>query len=154
MLEYEHIISFDRTELRVKVGTVWNVVSYDEIVEIFIDELNYSVMKLSNGKRYNTDIPIKIFEKHLPFIFFKYKRSGIINLAYISSYFNENRKLRINQKDGVFRYVSRYLKDGFYAKIQKISRIALPCEACKFCTKKESCADIAPFILHPTVIHK
>jgi DNA-binding LytR/AlgR family response regulator len=153
-MKYEHMIAFDRTALRVKVGIVWNVVSYDEIVKIFIDDLNYSVIKLSNDKKYHIDIPIKIFEKNLPLIFFKYNRSGIINLAYISSYFNEHRKQRINLKDGTFLYVSRYLKDIFHDKIQDLSRIALPCEACKFCTKKERCADIAPFVLHPTVNHK
>jgi hypothetical protein len=152
-MKYNHLIVFDKTELRVKVGIVWNFISYDKIVELFIDDLNFSVIKLSDDKKYYTDIPIKIFEANLPLIFFKYKRYGIINLAYMSSYFNENRKLRINLKDGTFHYVSRHLKDVFYDKIQNLSRIALPCDACRFCTKKESCADIAPFVLHnPTAI--
>jgi DNA-binding LytR/AlgR family response regulator len=146
-MKYECMVVFDKTELRIKVGVVWNVISYEKIIEIFIDDINYSVIRVSDDKKYNTDIPIKIFEKNLPMIFFKYKRSGIINLAYINSYFNENRKLRVNLKDGTFLYVSRYLKENFYAKMHDLSRISLPCDACRFCTKKESCADIAPYVL-------
>ncbi|MDR2027785.1 MAG: LytTR family transcriptional regulator DNA-binding domain-containing protein [Prevotellaceae bacterium] len=151
-MKYKHLIVFDRTELRIKAGIVWNFIPYDKIVELSVDDLNLSVIKLSDDKKYYIDIPIKIFEANLPLIFFRYKRSGIINLAYISSYLNEHRKLRINLKDGTFHYVSRYLKDAFHDKIQNLSRIALPCDACRFCTKKESCADISPFVRHdPTV---
>jgi DNA-binding LytR/AlgR family response regulator len=142
-----HVV-FDRTELGVKIRNGWEFYPYEDIIEIRAD-VRYSEITIFNIKiPLCIDVPLKIFAENLPLIFFKYKRSGIINLAYISSYLNEDRKLRINLKDGTFHYVSRYLKDVFYDKIQNLSRISLPCDTCKFCTKKESCADIAPFVRH------
>jgi DNA-binding LytR/AlgR family response regulator len=148
MNKHDSLIVFDRLELRMKIKSGWISISYDKIVEVYKD-MDYSIVRLSDNQKYYIDIPIKVFAEILPLIFFRYKRSGIINLAYIHSFFIEHRKLRIILKDGASHYVSRYLSDAFHLRINSLPRISLPCEKCLFCTKKEHCEDFSPFSLPP-----
>ena len=97
MNKYDSLIVFDRTKLRIKIKSGWIFISYDKIVEVY-KEMNYSVVRLFDNQKHYIDVPINVFAEILPLVFFKYKRSGIINLAYIRSFFIEHRKLRITLK--------------------------------------------------------
>ena len=137
-------IYFDRTKLGIKVRLGWIWYMYDEII-LIISELNYSVVHTSDCKIHYIDTPLKKISEKLPFIFFKFRRSGIVNLAYMKSYFNEKNKLKIQLLNNNICIVSRYLKKDFFQKINSLLRLSLPCEKCKSCTKRETCDDLKDF---------
>ena len=137
-------ICFDRTKLGIKVRLGWIWYMYDEII-VIISDLNYSVVHTSDCKIHYLDSPLKIFSEKLPLIFFKFRRSGIVNLAYMKSYFTEKNKLKIQLLNNNIYIVSRYLKKDFHLKINSLLTLSLPCEKCKLCTKRESCYDLKNF---------
>jgi hypothetical protein len=138
-------VVFDRTELGIKVRNEWKFYPYEEIIAIHSD-LHYSEITVSNLKiPLCADVPLKTFAENLPLIFFKYSRSGIINLGYMQSYNSQNKALVITMINGTFYTVSRYLKISFVQKITTLKRKSLPCEKCKSCTKRGTCEDMASF---------
>ncbi|MDR0602771.1 MAG: LytTR family transcriptional regulator DNA-binding domain-containing protein [Bacteroidales bacterium] len=139
-----HVI-FDRTELGIKVKNAWKFYSYETIVEIHADS-HYSEIIISNIKiPVCVDVPLKIFAENLPLIFFKYSRSGIINLGYMLSYCTKNKTIEIKTINEICYTVSRYLKDSFNYRMETLNRKSLPCEKCKVCTKRGTCGDMIPF---------
>jgi DNA-binding LytR/AlgR family response regulator len=142
-------VVFDRTELGIKVKNGWKFYPYEEIIEIRADS-HYSEVTVSGIKTpVCVDIPLRIFAENLPVIFFKYKRSGIINLGYMKSYFSQNNTIVIKMANEVSYTVSRYLKGSFVYKIATLKRKSLPCEKCKSCTKRGTCEDMMPFTISP-----
>jgi len=144
MSNKEADIEFYRTRIGIKLKNGYKFYYYYEIVEVFSDA-RYSVINTSDSKSYYVSTPIKLFEKRFPYIFFKYKRSGLVNLAYMVSYSNENKKTIIYLKNNNSHLISRYLRNNFYSRIQNLD-ISLPCEICKTCIKRTYCPDVAPFI--------
>jgi DNA-binding LytR/AlgR family response regulator len=142
---HSHVV-FDRTELGIKVKNEWKFYPYEEIIEIRTDS-HYSEIIVSGIKTVIicVDVPLKIFAENLPVIFFKYRRSGIINLGYMQSYCLRNNTIIIKMANEVFYTISRYLKDNFAYKIATLQRKSLPCEKCKSCTKRGTCEDMTPF---------
>jgi DNA-binding LytR/AlgR family response regulator len=139
-----HVV-FDRTELGVKIRNGWKFYPYEDIIEIRADA-RYSEITIFNIKiPLCIDVPLKIFAENLPLIFFKYNRSGIVNLAYMQSYNSTNKILVIKMLNENCYTVSRYLKASFIYKIATLKRKSLPCEQCKACTKRGSCEDMIPF---------
>jgi DNA-binding LytR/AlgR family response regulator len=140
-----HII-FDRTELGIKIKTGWKFYPYEDIIEIHADA-HYSDIKLSKIKTpVCVNVPIKIFAENLPLIFFRYNRSGIINLGYMQAYKSKGKSIEITVNDACYT-VSRYLKASFDYRIVTLSRKSFPCEKCKTCTKRETCGDMTPFTI-------
>jgi DNA-binding LytR/AlgR family response regulator len=138
-------VVFDRTELGIKVRNEWKFYPYEEIIEIHSDS-HYSEITVSNIKTpFCVDVPLKIFAENLPLIFFKYNRSGIINLGYMQTYNSQNKTTVIKMINGTFHTVSRYSKISFVQKIANLKRKSLPCEKCKSCTKRGTCDDMASF---------
>ncbi|MDR2467172.1 MAG: LytTR family transcriptional regulator DNA-binding domain-containing protein [Prevotellaceae bacterium] len=138
-------VKFDRTALGIKVRTEWKFHPYEEIVEIHVDS-PYSEITVNKVKTpVCVDVPLRMFAENLPLIFFKYNRSGIINLGYIQSYCYKNNTIVIKMASGCSRIVSRYLKDKFLSKMEYLKRISLPCEKCKSCTKRGTCEDMETF---------
>jgi DNA-binding LytR/AlgR family response regulator len=138
-------VSFDRIKLGIKSKSEYKYYFYYDIVKIFSDS-RYSVIKTSDSKLHYVDVPIKLFEKCLPLIFFKYHRSGIVNLGYMQKYSIENRKIKIYLEDDSSHFISRYSKDIFFRLIQNLNNLSLPCETCKTCTKRVNCPEFEPFI--------
>jgi DNA-binding LytR/AlgR family response regulator len=139
-----HVV-FDRTELGIKVKNGWQFYPYETIIEIHADS-HYSEVTISNIKvPICVDISLKIFAENLPLIFFKYSRSGIVNLGYMQSYKSKNKTIEIKMTNETCYMVSRYLKDSFNYRIATLSRKSLPCEKCETCTKRGTCGDMMPF---------
>jgi DNA-binding LytR/AlgR family response regulator len=138
-------ICFDRVKLGIKVRSGWIFYMYDEIITILSD-LRYSIINTSDLKIHYIDIPLKTFDGKLPLIFFKFRRSGIVNLAYMKSFLIEENQLKIHMLNNSIYTISRYLKNDFYLRINNLNRMSLPCERCKSCTKRETCNDLKDFI--------
>jgi DNA-binding LytR/AlgR family response regulator len=140
-----HIV-FDRTELGVKVRTGWKFYPYEDIIEIHADS-HCSEIRISNVKiPVCVDVALKIFAENLPLIFFRYKRSGIINLGHMQSYKSKGKTLEITV-NGIYYTVSRYLKASFDYRMATLTRKSFPCEKCKTCTKRGTCGDMTPFTI-------
>jgi DNA-binding LytR/AlgR family response regulator len=138
-------VLFDRTELGIKVRNEWKFYPYEEVIAIHSDS-HYSEITISNIKTpHCVDVPLKRFAENLPLIFFKYNRSGIINLGYMQSYNSQNKTIVIKMTNETFYTVSRYMKVDFIYKITSLKRKSLPCEKCKSCTKRGTCGDMTPF---------
>jgi DNA-binding LytR/AlgR family response regulator len=138
---------FDRTELGIKVKNGWKFYPYETIIEIRADS-HYSDITISNIKiPLCVNVPLKIFAENLPLIFFKYSRSGIINLGYMQSYDFKNKTIEIKMANETCYTVSRYLKNSFDYKLATLNRKSLPCEKCKTCTKIGTCDDMTPFMV-------
>jgi DNA-binding LytR/AlgR family response regulator len=139
-----HVV-FDRTELGIKVKNRWKFYPYEAIIEIRADS-HYSDITISNIKvPLSVDVPLKIFAENLPLIFFKYSRSGIVNLGHMQSYNSKNKTVEIKMANEICYLVSRYLKDSFEYRLATLNRKSLPCEKCKTCTKRGTCGDMMPF---------
>jgi DNA-binding LytR/AlgR family response regulator len=139
-----HVV-FDRTELGVKVKTGWRVYPYENIIEIHADA-HYSAIIISKVKvPVCVDVPLKILAENLPLIFFRYSRSGIVNLGYMQSYSSKGKNIEITATNGTCYTVSRYLKASFGYRMETLTRRSFPCEKCKTCTKRETCDDMTPF---------
>ncbi|MDR0726428.1 MAG: LytTR family transcriptional regulator DNA-binding domain-containing protein [Prevotellaceae bacterium] len=139
-------VIFDRTELGIKVKTGWKFYPYEDIIEIHADA-HYSDIRISKIKMpVCVDVPIRIFAENLPLIFFKYNRSGIINLGYMQSYKSRGKVIEIMVND-ICYIVSRYLKANFHYRIATLARKSFPCEKCKTCTKRGTCGDMTPFTI-------
>ncbi|MDR3246056.1 MAG: LytTR family transcriptional regulator DNA-binding domain-containing protein [Prevotellaceae bacterium] len=144
-----HVV-FDRTELGIKVKNSWKFYPYETIIEIRADS-HYSEVTISNIKvPLCADIPLKIFAENLPLIFFKYSRSGIINLGYMQSYSSKSKTIEIKMTTETCHTVSRYLKDSFDYRVAILNRKSLPCEKCKTCTKRGTCGDMTPYMIQKT----
>jgi DNA-binding LytR/AlgR family response regulator len=145
MNKKSHVL-FERTELGIKVRNGWRYYPYDKIVEIHADS-HYSEIKIFNNKiPVCVDVSLRIFAENLPLIFFRYKRSGIVNLGYMQSYKSKDRKLEITV-DNTCYSVSRYLKTSFEYRMETLNRKSFPCEMCKTCTKRGTCDDMTPFTI-------
>ncbi|MDR2465762.1 MAG: carboxypeptidase-like regulatory domain-containing protein [Prevotellaceae bacterium] len=84
-------VQFERDKLGINMKNEWICYSYKDIFEISSD-CKRTVIQMSTGRVHRVDVPLKIFEENLPVIFFKYRKSGIINLAYIKRHYIEDKK--------------------------------------------------------------